>query len=118
MPSVLLRALSPYKVKMKVARVGGGMRIFSLAILAALVSGCTSSLIMYSYKGKSLLDVVGDYGMPIASFDTPEGTRAFIWQLNHSGVVPGPQRLLAIVYLRAQPLHRLHLFLIVATMFF
>lgn len=64
------------------------MRALLIAAVV-LLSGCTSALIMSSYQGKSLLDVVGDYGMPAASFDTPEGYRSFIWQLNHSGVVAG-----------------------------
>lgn len=61
---------------------------FLIAYCVFLLSGC-ASMIMEGYKGKTLLDVVADYGMPSATFDAPDGSRAFVWSMNVKGVIPG-----------------------------
>ena len=57
--------------------------IFVVGLLAA----CASA-ILESYVGKSITEPMLDYGRPTAAFDLPNGTRAFQWKVNDSGVIP------------------------------
>ncbi len=58
-------------------------------VLAAclLVAGCASD-IMRAAVGKTLQEGMLEYGPPANAFDMPDGTRAFQWVWNYSGMTP------------------------------
>jgi len=53
-----------------------------------LLTQCARS-IMKSYEGKTIADVVIDYGPPINAFDMGDGRRAFQWNIQSNVVMPG-----------------------------
>jgi hypothetical protein len=61
-----------------------------LAFVAVLaISGCaTSEQIMQGYVGRTLQDVMLDYGAPTNAFDMPDGSRAFQWAATSTYVMP------------------------------
>lgn len=64
------------------------MRKMLLVASCLLLMQCASS-IMKSYEGKTIADVVIDYGPPINAFDMGDGRRAFQWNIQSSYTVPG-----------------------------
>lgn len=63
------------------------MRIAVILGAASLLAGCASQ-IMGSYVGRDVTDVMLDYGPPAASFDMPDGRRAFQWNIDNTFYVP------------------------------
>ncbi len=67
------------------------MRIITFVIVGFLcvltLSACASS-IMQSYVGKSVQDVMLDYGAPDNAFDMPDGRRVFQWVKESSYTTP------------------------------
>jgi len=61
------------------------------------MAGCASS-IMQSYVGKSVTEAMLDYGQPVSVFDLPNGTRAFQWKIDSSGVIAQPSTSTSQVY--------------------
>lgn len=62
-------------------------RIFALALLLLLTTGCASN-IMEGFIGKPLQIGVARYGPPDLVFDMPDGKRAFQWRMTSTGIVP------------------------------
>ncbi len=71
-------------MKMNVFR--GKLKIAAMALMFG-VAGCASQ-VLESYVGKSVTEAMLDNGVPTAVFDLPDGTRAFQWKLDSSGVIP------------------------------
>jgi len=61
---------------------------FSGILLFCTLTGCASQ-IMGDFVGKPISLVVGQYGFPVGSYDIDKDTRAFVWQMNQTVVVPG-----------------------------
>ena len=61
--------------------------LLSVLALIGVMAGCASA-VLESYVGKSITEAMLDYGQPTAAFDLPDGTRAFQWKVNDSGVIP------------------------------
>jgi hypothetical protein len=59
--------------------------VMSIAIIS--LSACATD-IMKGYVGKSVTEVMLDYGRPADVFDLPDGRRAFQWSVDSSGVMP------------------------------
>lgn len=64
------------------------MRVTTIVLIALVLSGCASQ-IMKGFEGKSMVEVVAQYGMPASSFELSGGERAFVWESNNSVIVPG-----------------------------
>ncbi|MET0104840.1 MAG: hypothetical protein ABW072_06810 [Sedimenticola sp.] len=54
-------------------------RLIIGTLLIAILTGCASQ-VMKSYVGHTIADAIDEFGVPAASYDMPDGTRAFIWQ--------------------------------------
>jgi hypothetical protein len=65
------------------------MRNTLLAMFAALVLSSCASGIMKGYVGKTVADVVLDYGPPATAFDVDSKQRAFVWTIRQNYVIPG-----------------------------
>lgn len=63
------------------------MKIIVIAALL-VITGCASS-IMQGYVGKSISEPMMDYGVPVNSFDLPNGQRAFQWSSKETVVIHG-----------------------------
>src|SRR5680860_624732 len=64
---------------------------FCAVIMVTSLVGCASA-ILKSYVGKLLVEPVLDHGPPLSSFDLGDGRRAFVWQKNVNGTIPGNSR--------------------------
>jgi hypothetical protein len=64
------------------------MRVATIVLAVLFLSGCASQ-IMKGFEGKSMVDVVAQYGMPASSYELGGGERAFVWEMSNSVVVPG-----------------------------
>ena len=64
------------------------MRLATIFLAVSFLSGCASQ-IMKGFEGKSMVDVVAQYGMPASSYELGGGERAFVWEMSNSVVVPG-----------------------------
>lgn len=64
------------------------MRVVAIILTALFLTGCASQ-IMKDFEGKSMVDVVAQYGMPSSSYELGGGERAFVWEMNNSVIVPG-----------------------------
>lgn len=60
---------------------------FFLFAAVILVTSCASQ-IMEGYVGRDIAEVAVERGPPSASFDMPDGRRAFQWTYNSSFVMP------------------------------
>ena len=58
-----------------------------LLLLVSLMTGC-ASMIMQSYLGKDIRDVMLDYGPPSNAFDMGDERRAFQWVIDSSYTMP------------------------------
>lgn len=63
------------------------MRLGFLSLIVLVVSSCASQ-IMQGYVGKDIAEVAVERGPPSASFDMPDGRRAFQWSIDASYVMP------------------------------
>ena len=61
-------------------------RIFT-SVFIIFVASCASQ-IMSSYHGKSVQEVMLDYGAPVNAFDMPDGRRVFQWVKGVSYTTP------------------------------
>lgn len=71
------------------ANLGATMRSAMFAVAAALIVGSCASNIMKSYVGKTVADVILDYGPPATAFDVDGNRRAFVWTIRQGYVIPG-----------------------------
>lgn len=63
------------------------MKFRGLMLIALALSGCASS-VMNGFVGKSVQDVMVQYGPPTNAFDMGDGRRAFQWAMTNSYVTP------------------------------
>lgn len=49
--------------------------------------GCASN-IMKAYEGKTIVDVILDYGPPLTAFDMGDGRRGFMWAISQTYSLP------------------------------
>ena len=67
--------------------------VLTLSVALITIAGCTpvgtrSSGIMQSYVGKDVAEAAMDYGPPTGTMDLPDGTRAFLWKMSGTKVIP------------------------------
>ena len=64
-------------------------------LLSFILLGCASQ-IMNDFVGKPISIVVSQYGFPAGSYDIDKDTRAFVWQMNQTVIIPVTCPLLAV----------------------
>jgi hypothetical protein len=67
------------------------LRMRSLLIVftaTIMLAGCASE-IMKTYIGKTVADIIYDYGPPTMAFDVGGSRRAFIWTMSTGFILPG-----------------------------
>ncbi|CAL74416.1 hypothetical protein; putative secreted protein [Bradyrhizobium sp. ORS 278] len=72
-------------------------RLAAIHALLAVILGACSVATMKSYEGKTVLDVILDYGPPSAAYDTGDGRRAFVWTMNYAYGLPAQATTIASV---------------------
>lgn len=68
-----------------------------LLVTALALGGCASS-IMKDYVGRTIADVVMDYGPPQTGFDLTPTQRAFLWSMSTNVVTPATTNITATSY--------------------